>query len=73
MAELDKKSERSVEMQPEDMNEEVLTDCETFTETPKRNRKNEKVKNKEKVRKNSSKLAPTLTKSGESTRLRSSR
>ncbi|XP_028171624.1 nuclear receptor coactivator 6-like isoform X2 [Ostrinia furnacalis] len=73
MAELDKKSEGVTEKPPEETEEEVNT-SETITETPKRSKKQEKVRNKDKHhKKNSAKLAPNLSKTGDTSRLRSSR
>ncbi|KAL4716606.1 hypothetical protein ACJJTC_008241 [Scirpophaga incertulas] len=68
MAELDKKSEATSDSQIQSSNEET-TDCDLIIETPKRNRKNDKIKPKERTRKKATKVSKT----GDSTRLRSSR
>ncbi|RVE54056.1 hypothetical protein evm_001179 [Chilo suppressalis] len=70
MAELDKKSEKADEDEDDGTTEEA-TDSDPIVDTPKRSRK-DKGKAKEKA-KRASKPSSTLTKSGESTRLRSSR
>lgn len=72
MAELDKKSER-VEPAPEGTSANVI-DGAPITETPKRTKKVDKVKGKDKMpKKNPVKIAPNPHKTGDGARLRSSR
>ncbi|KAL0832840.1 hypothetical protein ABMA28_000999 [Loxostege sticticalis] len=73
MAELDKKSENASDKQTESTEEDINTG-ETITETPKRSKKHDKVRNKDKLHKKSAaKIAPNLSKTGDNSRLRSSR
>lgn len=76
MAELDKKSERlepAPAPAPEGSSASVI-DVAPITETPKRTKKVDKVKGKDKMaKKNPVKIAPNPHKTGEGARLRSSR
>lgn len=71
MAELDKKSDTAEN--PTDATDEEAAEYGTITETPKRSRKHDKVRNKDKHHKKSAKLVTQANKLGDSTRLRSAR
>lgn len=73
MAELDKKSERTSDAAAGGVSSEVA-DIEPITDTPRRSKKQDKLKSKDKqLKKNPVKVAPNPSKAGEGARLRSSR
>lgn len=75
MAELDKKSEGGANVRQEDTDGERAADSDELVDSVRRNKKHDKLRNKDNRhhKKNTMKLLASPSKSGDSTRLRSSR